>query len=63
MTGRWSAAFDVTTALTIAGTESVVDLRQDGGSRIFALVDGNRNGLFRVIDNGGALNGNGSGSR
>lgn len=46
-------------ALTIARGEKVVDLQQDGGSRIFALFDGGCHELFRVIYNGGALNGTG----
>lgn len=46
-------------ALTIARGEKVSDVQGDGGSAIFSLQDNNCNELFRVIYNGGALNGNG----
>jgi hypothetical protein len=55
---RWDAAFDGFIALTIARGESVPDLQQDGGSRIYALFDDSCLELFRVIYNGDAYLGN-----
>jgi hypothetical protein len=59
ITARWNAGFDANIALTISRGEYVTDFQQDGGSGIYALFSDRCTELFRVIYNGGALNGTG----